>query len=1220
MGEETIKDFEAIKLKLASPEEILSWSHGEVLKPETINYRTHRAERDGLFCERIFGPEKDYECACGKYKKIRYKGIVCDKCGVEVTTSAVRRERMGHIKLAVPVSHIWFLRGVPSKMGLFLDISVKNLEKVIYFISYVIMSVDEDARQEALHNIDIEFKNKKKALKKAEIDAKQRNKELKKLEAKRSKARDELQRITKGQVISEVEYYKLSRKYGEVFEAGIGAEALRKMMEEIDLEKKKAELELRAEKTVGMQKRKVLRKLRLVKNFIKNKMRPEWMFWTVVPVIPPDLRPMVQLDGGRFATSDVNDLYRRVINRNNRLKRLMELKAPEVILRNEKRMLQEAVDALIDNSARKGKEVRTSSAQGRPLKSLADMLKGKQGRFRQNLLGKRVDYSGRSVIIVGPDLKVDECGVPKKMALEIFKPFVINKLIYEKELAPNIKIATHMIDEGIDEVWDALEEVIRDKYILLNRAPTLHRLSIQAFKPVLIEGNAIKLYPLVCQAFNADFDGDQMALHLPLSQEAQNEAATIMKSSSNLLKPATGHPIVNPTQDIVLGIYWMTRIEEGDKDKGGTFSSLEEAEMAYNFDKISIKSRINVPLPKESLLDNTDYKKGDLIETSLGRLLFNEILPDDFPFINKTLNKKDLRRIVARIINVYDREKAVNVLDNIKNIGFKFATQSGISWGFSDLITPPEKKQIIEEAEKQVEELNQHYQRGLLTNEERKAKVIDTWFSAIDRISHLVPKALPHDGPIFHIFDSGSRGSWGQTTQMSGIKGLVINPSSEIIELPVLSNFKEGFNVLEYFISTHGARKGTTDTALKTAVAGYLTRRLVDVCQDIIVREEDCGDDKGIIMHKSDGDDIGLGLDSRLVGRVILEDVKDGNKIIARKGELIDKEKAQQIAATGIEQIRVRSPLTCKTKHGVCQKCFGYDLGKNKLVELGEAVGIVTAQSIGEPGTQLTMRTFHAGGVAGEGDITQGLPRVEEILELRVPHEKALMSEVNGKVVDIRKAGQKKEIIIEPNRDFISPSKKSKREKKKQKEKNQIIYSLPINKRVLVNVGDLVTKGQQLSDGHLDIKALYRLRGKEDVQRYIIREVQNIYFFQGAAIDERYIEMVVRKMFSRVRITDSGATDFLTGQIVEKDIFEDVNSKLKEKDRAKGVELLMGITKVSLSSESFLSAASFQETARVLINAACDGKVDHLKGLKENVIIGKLIPAGTGFKREKRKK
>ncbi len=1223
MMEETIQDFDALQLAIASPDEILGWSHGEVTKPETINYRTHRPERDGLFCERIFGPEKDYECACGKYKKIRYKGIICDRCGVEVTASAVRRERMGHIKLAVPVSHIWFLRGVPSKMSLFLDVSVKDLERVIYFTSYIIMSVDDDARKEALKNIDTEYKNKKKNLEKSsKLTAKEKAKELKKLEEKKSTARDELYKLVKGKVISEVEYYNLSHKYGEVFEAGIGAEALRRMMEEINLEEKKADLEVKLEKAVGVQRKKILKQLQLVKHFIEHKMRPEWMFWTIVPVIPPDLRPMVQLDGGRFATSDVNDLYRRVINRNNRLKRLIELKAPEVILRNEKRILQEAVDALIDNSARKGKEVRTASAQSRALKSLADLLKGKQGRFRQNLLGKRVDYSGRSVIIVGPDLKFDECGMPKKMALEIFKPFVIHKLIYEKELAPNIKAASRLIEEGTNEVWDALEEVIQNKYILLNRAPTLHRLSIQAFRPTLIEGNAIKLYPLVCQAFNADFDGDQMALHLPLTDTAQKEAEEIMRSSANLLKPATGHPIVNPTQDIVLGIYWMTKIEDGLKGEGMVFSSVEEAYLAYNFDKIDLKAKIKAPLPKESILGDDRYHKGDLIETNLGRLIFNEKLPDDFPFVNEVLNKKVLQKVVATLIDDYP-DVAVETLDNIKQTGFHFSTLSGISWGYADLVTPPEKKKIIAEAEKKVEQFNQYYQQGLLTEEERKAKVIDTWFAAIDRIARLVPKALPPKGPIFQIFDSGSRGSWGQTTQMSGIKGLVINPASEIIELPVLSNFKEGFNVLEYFISTHGARKGTTDTALKTAVAGYLTRRLVDVCQDIIVQETDCHDEEGIIMYKSDGEDIGLGLDSRLVGRIILEDVKDSKgKIIARKGDLIDKIKAKQIADTGIEKIRIRSALTCKSHHGICQKCFGFDLGKNKIVELGAAIGIVTAQSIGEPGTQLTMRTFHAGGVAGEGDITQGLPRVEEILELRTPHEKALVSEVDGKVIEIKKEGQIKEIVIKPSKEIVPLEKKKQRKstKAKIKKNRYIIYSLPMNRRTLVSKGDLVTKGQQLSDGHLDLKTLYRLKGKEEVQRYIIREVQNIYFFQGAAIDERYIEVVVRKMFSRVRIIDEGKTDFLIGQIVEKNIFEEVNSKLKKADQAKGVELLMGITKVSLSTESFLSAASFQETERVLINAACEGKIDRLKGLKENVIIGKLIPAGTGYRKRKIKK
>jgi DNA-directed RNA polymerase subunit beta' len=1209
MIEESIHDFDALKLKIASPEEILAWSHGEVTKPETINYRTHRAERDGLFCERIFGPEKDYECYCGKYKKIRYKGVVCDKCGVEVTSSSVRRERMGHISLAVPVSHIWFLRGIPSKMSLFLDISIKKLERVIYFTSYVIISVDDEAKAEALKNVSSEFKKKRKELKNSkDLSDKQLKKALADLEIDYKKARDEVNSLQKGQILSEADYYHLSRKYGEIFEAGIGAEALRKMMENINLEERQKILQSQLEKATKNQRKRLLHKSQLVESFLRNEMRPEWMLLTVIPVIPPDLRPMVQLDGGRFATSDVNDLYRRVINRNNRLKRLKDLKAPEVILRNEKRMLQEAVDALIDNSARKGKEVRTSGAQSRVLKSLADMLKGKQGRFRQNLLGKRVDYSGRSVIIVGPELSLDECGVPKKMALEIFKPFVINKLIYEKELVANIKAASRFVEEESEEVWDTLEEVIQGKYILLNRAPTLHRLSIQAFKIILIEGSAIKLHPLVCQAFNADFDGDQMALHLPLSEAAQQEARNLMSASANLLKPATGQPIVSATQDIVLGIYWMTEIEQGAPGEGTIFSSPEEARFAYKQGKIKLRTKIKIPCAK---------KDGQIIETTLGRVIFNEKMPATFPFYNKTLDKKALKKIFADIIDKYDNTKVAELLDDIKRLGFHYSTKSGISWGYKDLITPPEKPAILVAAQKKVDEFNLHYREGLLTDEERKTKVIDTWFEAIDKISSLVPKALPKEGSIYHIFASGSRGSWGQTTQMSGIKGLVINPASEIIELPVISNFKEGFNALEYFISTHGARKGTTDTALKTAAAGYLTRRLIDVCQDIIIQEHDCGDNEGITMYLKDSEDIGLGFDSRLVGRVILEDIKQNGKIIAKKNELVDKRTAEKIAATGIKKIQVRSPLTCKAKHGLCQKCFGYDLGKNKLAEIGTAVGIITAQSIGEPGTQLTMRTFHAGGVAGEGDITQGLPRVEEILEIRSPHEQALIADVDGKVVKVKKIGDKQELVIDKSEELLDDKKIAKKSLKTKKEKNRRTYTLPINKRILVKEGELISKGQQLTDGHLDLKTLYRLRNKKDVQRYIIREIQDIYFFQGAAIDERYIEVVARKMFSRIRVLDSGKTDLLVGDVVARTVFDEANSHFPAKDQAKGKELLMGITKVSLSSESFLSAASFQETAKVLINAASSGRVDELKGLKENVIIGKLIPAGTGFQNKK---
>ncbi len=1267
-----VSDFQSIKLKLASPEEILSWSHGEVTKPETINYRTQRAEKDGLFCQKIFGPEKDWECACGKYRRIRYKGIVCDKCGVEVTRAAVRRERMGHIALAVPVSHIWFLRGVPSKMGLILDRSIQDLEKIIYFAGYVVTKINREEQNKVVEAIKREYKKKLKT--KNEKGKSLTVAEKAALKEQRDRAIREVRGLYLYQIISERDYRDLSLKYGQVFEAGTGAETLRKIFEEVNLEALSKQLTDQATKASPALKRKIQKRLRLIEGMLRAKMRPEWMFITMLPVIPPDLRPMVQLDGGRYATSDVNDLYRRVINRNNRLKRLIELKAPEVICRNEKRMLQEAVDALIDNTSRRGQVmVAASTGQKRVLKSLADMLKGKQGRFRQNLLGKRVDYSGRSVIVVGPELKLHQCGLPKHMALELFKPFVINKLI-EAGLAHNVRGAGRLIEEETDEVWSILEEVIKRRYVLLNRAPTLHRLGIQAFQPILIEGNAIQIHPIVCRAFNADFDGDQMAVHLPLSKDAQTEAKQIMLSSNNLLKPATGEPVAIPTKDIVLGCYWMTKIEDGLKGEGKIFGSSEEALLAKHFGQVHLKAKIKVRLPadsgsgadpKSSSKKNSSFgQKNDseqlsLVETSVGRIIFNEPLPDNMSFVNKTMNSRELRKLISWLISQYGIKKTAVVLDRIKRMGFKYATDSGISWGMDDLQIPAEKKGWLKEATDRVDLIRRQYEEGLLTDLERKSRIIEIWLNLTEKIAQRSREILDKRGSIFNIFDSGSRGSWGALTQMSAMKGLVVNPSGETIELPIKNSYKEGFDVLEYFISTHGGRKGMADTALKTATAGYLTRRLIDVCQEMVVRHEDCGDTKGIYVYREDEEDMGNSLASRIAGRISLETIKsplsgvervkkhgkdesnsrqtqkklksarlDGKeeKILVKRGQLIDKEIAQKIDEAGIDKVKIRSVISCQATDGICQKCYGYDLGRNELVKLGEAVGIVTAQAIGEPGTQLTLRTFHTGGVAGGQDITQGLPRVEEIFEVRPPRGRAVISEVNGRVKKVIKKGRQVAVQIESSEDNEKGSTKAagrgkgsarKLTSRTAGRKQPLLeYSLPAGMALWVGQGDLVARGQQLSEGHVDLRELYKVAGQEAVQRYIIKEVQQIYTFAGENIDDKHIEMIVRQMFSRLKIKDSGSTDFLSGQIVEKGQFQAANAKLTKKGKpATAQPLLLGITKVSLTTDSFLSAASFQETARVLIDASVQGKEDKLRGLKENVIIGKLIPAGTGFQK-----
>ena len=1208
-----VQDLEAIRIKLASPEEILNWSHGEITKPETINYRTQKAEKDGLFCEKIFGPSKDYECYCGKYRRIRYKGMICDRCGVEVTKSAVRRERMGHIKLACPVSHIWFLRGLPSRIGMVLDIPMQQLEKVIYFAAYIVTSVNEEAKKRVLEEIKKEYKIKLKAQNSKLLDARRqtprrvatKKKELKDaldgLKAAKDRAKEEVNNIKALRVFSEIEYYDYSLKYGEVFEAGTGAETLRKIFEKIDVKKEIQKLKKEEEKTVAISRRKILRRLRFLQGLVKSEIRPEWMFLTVIPVLPPDLRPMVQLDGGRYASSDLNDLYRRVINRNNRLKYLLEISAPEVIVRNEKRMLQEAVDALIDNGMRKGILTTATTGGRRLLKSLADMFKGKQGRFRQNLLGKRVDYSGRSVIVVGAQLKLHQCGLPKKMALELFKPFVIKRIL-DKELAYNVRGASKLIEQETDEVWAILEEVVKDKFVLLNRAPTLHRLGIQAFQPVLIEGESIEIHPMVCKAFNADFDGDQMAVHVPLSKKAQEEAKTIMLSSLNLLKPATGTPVIAPTQDIILGCYWITKIKKGAKGEGKNFSDPEEAIMAYEHGDVDLRAKIKVRMNKEpsSLLRNSVP-----CETSVGRILFNETLPDDHVFVDKTMNSKRLEKIVGEIISKYKQEVIEETLDKIKNLGFESATVSGITWGMDDLIVPPEKEGIIKAAEKEIEIIDTHFRRGLLSKEEKSSKVIEVWTKAKSEIEKLVPKTLPETGSIFSMVDSGARGSWAQPVQMAGMKGLVINPAGQIIELPVKSSFKEGFDVLEYFISTHGARKGTADTALRTSTAGYLTRRLVDVSHEVVVFEEDCKDQEGFDIFKKDADELGQDFAYKVVGRIALEGIKG----IVKKGEVIDWQAVKKITEQGIKKVKVRSPIRCKSIRGICQKCYGWDLGANQLVKKGSAVGIIAAQAIGEPGTQLTMRTFHTGGVAGGSDITFGLPRVQEIFEARIPGGKAEISKNEGKILEIT-----------PDRviKIRIKNKELRIKNKSQKAKDDIVeYKIPAKTAIFVEKDQDIEKGQQLCEGSLDLKELFKLRGKEEAQRYISKEIQRIYVSQGAVIHDKHVEVIIRQMFSRVKIKEAGDSNFAIGEIIEESKFLEENIKLKKekKKTAKAVTILLGISRVSLTTDSFLSAASFQETSRVLIRAALEGKEDKLRGLKENVIIGKLIPAGTGFKK-----
>ncbi|MEK7167485.1 MAG: DNA-directed RNA polymerase subunit beta', partial [Patescibacteria group bacterium] len=1205
----------------------------------------------------------------------------------------VRRERMGHISLSTPVTHIWFLRGVPSRIGLALDAPIQALERVVYFASFVIISVNEDLKTETLNQLRLEYKQYRKQIE-SESDrkieqaksedkraedivklAEQKDAKLRELEETLSVAELELKELKPLKIISEHQFHNLSLKYGHVFEASTGAEAIRELLAKIDLEKTLSELEIQVVKAVGAKKDRLTRRIKFLNHLIKNKLRPEWMILTTVPIIPPDLRPMVPLDGGRFATSDLNDLYRRVINLNNRLKQLLELNAPEVITRNEKRMLQEAVDALIDNNARHGKTVMASTGQKRMLKSIADMLKGKQGRFRQNLLGKRIDYSGRSVIVVGPELRLDQCGLPKIMALELFKPFIISKLI-KNGLVHNVRSANRYIEAGHDEVFDILEEVVKGAYVFLNRAPTLHRLGIQAFKPKLIEGRAIQIHPLVCSAFNADFDGDQMAVHVPLTDGAVKEAREIMLSTKNLLKPAHGQPVVTPNQDIVWGCYYLTALKEMENHRN--FSSFNEALMAKERGIITLQDQIKIKFSKkaEAGKGKKGKKKDDseTILTSLGRILFNLVMPVDFRFVNDHINKGKLGKILGEILYNFGNEETVRVLDDLKKMGFTYLTQSGQSLGMGDLAEVPEREELIKVGDQELDRVESQYQMGLLTEDERHEKIIELWLNVNNKVLEKAKTALDKNSSIFSMIDSGARGSWGQLSQMIGMKGPVVNPAYEVIELPVKGNFKKGFNVLEFFISTHGARKGLTDTALRTSSAGYLTRRLVDVAQDAVVANEDCGDKEGLILTKKESIVMGQNLIDRILGRYLVAEIRDPktNDIIVKKDELVTEKATDKLKELDLGEVNVRSILSCKNVRGVCQKCYGYDLGHNKLVKLGTAVGIIAAQSVGEPGTQLTMRTFHTGGVASEGDITQGLPRVEEIFEVRAPKAKAIIAEVSGQVSikegqreikdangkTIMKASAKDRVLqisynqeVEKKLSFENKKKAvlavedgvtvkmgqllfSESEKQVTApadgvvkiEKNGVAitleelgvkeYLIPSGKSILVKEGDMVEAGEQLTEGSLDLHQAYRLRGQEFVQKYILKEIQHIYSSQGQKLNDKHVETIIRQMFSKVNIKDAGESDLMPGEVVEYLDVVKANKELKEKGKTEVVfeRLLLGITKVSLSTRSWLAAASFQETAKVLIDAAVTGKTDDLSGLKENIIIGRLIPAGTGFR------
>ena len=1152
--------FEAIKIGLASPELIREWSYGEVKKPETINYRTLKPERDGLFCERIFGPQKDWECHCGKYKKVRFKGKICERCGVEVTKSKVRRERMGHIELAAPVSHIWYFKGIPSRMGLVLDMSPRLLEKVLYFASYIVTDPGDTP-------------------------------------------------LMKKQILTEKEYRDMVEKYEDDFKAEMGAEAIKKLLAEIDLEELSAQLRAELKDASGQKKLRIIKRLEVIEAFRQSGNRPEWMILDVVPVIPPELRPMVQLDGGRFATSDLNDLYRRVINRNNRLKRLLELGAPDIIVRNEKRMLQEAVDALIDNG-RRGRPV--TGPNNRPLKSLSDMLKGKQGRFRQNLLGKRVDYSGRSVIVVGPDLKIYQCGLPKEMALELFKPFVMKKLV-EDGVANNIKSAKKMVERARTEVWDALEVVIKEHPVMLNRAPTLHRLGIQAFEPILVEGRAIKLHPLVCTAFNADFDGDQMAVHVPLSAEAQAEARLLMLSANNLLKPQDGMPVTVPSQDMVLGSYYLT-IDREEKGTGVIFANEDEALLAYQQGYVGIHSPIKVRVFREI----EGKMESKIVPATVGRLIFNQAVPQDLGFVDRTqpghefdleisfsCGKKELGKIIAACIKRHDFARTAHLLDDIKALGFKYSTIGAMTVSVSDMTIPDEKYTLIAETEKRVARIDRQFKRGLITDDERYRLVVEEWEQTIKDVTKALNDCLDRFNPIFMMSNSGARGSMNQIRQLAGMRGLMANTAGKTIEIPIKANFREGLSVLEYFISSRGARKGLADTALRTADSGYLTRRLVDVSQDVIIREHDCGTDDGIwVFEISDGNQVIEPFADRLIGRYLVEDFKDANgNVLVSKDKLMTEDDAKIITDAGVTRIKIRSVLTCRARHGVCAKCYGSNLASRTEIGIGEAVGIIAAQSIGEPGTQLTMRTFHTGGVAGN-DITQGLPRVEELFEARKPKRAATLSENAGVVsVDDSRKGSTRPITV------------TDRETGESK-----VYQVPLGQPLKVQDGEEIAMGTALTEGALNPHDVLRTRDVEAVQAYLIQEVQRVYRQQGVDINDRHIEVIVRQMMRKVRVENQGDTELLPGSMVDIFEFEDANEEGAKKAAAEGKEfepatytpVLLGITKASLATDSFLSAASFQETTRVLTEAAIKGKVDPLLGLKENVIIGKLVPAGSG--------
>lgn len=1260
-----ILDFDAITVSVSSPDDILGWSHGEVTKPETINYRTQKPERGGLFCERIFGPTKNWECYCGKYKRIRYKGVVCEKCGVEVTRSIVRRERMGHIKLAVPIAHIWYLRSTPSRIGLLLDLPIKHIEQVVYFAAYIVTDVDQKAKEEAIvelentykqkkKEVQLEFqkgnkqkasKNKKKVKGENLMDEEEFNERVKSLEENYLLAKEQLKNLEIGKILSEINYRDLAMQFGHVFHAGIGSEAIRNIITKIDLsafiEERKNELK----KTSGQKQKKIMKRLKLASSLLKAGIKPEWMVLTILPVLPPDLRPMVQLDGGRFAASDLNDLYRRVINRNNRLKRLLEIGAPEVICRNEKRMLQEAIDTLLNSDARVSKTTFNVNER-RKLRSLSDMLKGKQGRFRQNLLGKRVDYSGRSVIVVGPTLKPYQCGIPKEMALKLFKPFVIGHLIRDG-LAYNVKNAERVITSNKKEVWDILERVTAEYFVLLNRAPTLHRLGIQAFQPILIEGKAIQIHPLVCAAFNADFDGDQMAVHVPLSAKAQEEAKTIMKSSNNLLKPSSGEPIITPTQDMVLGCYYLTRMKDETANPVMIFVDTDEALRAYGNKCIGLQDKIRVRI------------KGQLHDTTVGRIMFNlSCFPEDMWFINKTMTKKEIKRLIADQFDKIGHEKTSEIADNVKAIGFKYATISGVSIGYNDMVIPREKQTVVEESTETVKRIINKYWKGWITSEERHNSVVRVWAEAKRQIADKMKQQYNKNNHIFMMVESGARGDWGQVTQLSGMKGLVANPAGRTIELPITSNLKEGFSILEYFNATHGGRKGKSDTALKTSEAGYLTRRLVDSVQDIVIRETDCGSQEGVLISQDESSKIGESFEQRILGRTLAENLTDPKtgEVIAEKGSCITSQVIQDMKKKEINSIISFSILTCRTENGICQKCYGIDLSNNKPVSIGTPVGIIAAQSIGEPGTQLTMRTFHMGGVAEGSDITQGLTRVEELFEARNPKTPAHIAEIGG-IVTIKKKKEHIEVTVKSTElgsdsytlygDFQSLVKKGDEIKPKQviarstaekntirahhggviesvadrhiivrhDQKQEILYKIPLGLTLVVKDKVTVNAGDPLTIGHLDLKALMEIRGIAAVQRYIMNEVQHIYASQGQTINDKHIEIIVKQMLSKVRILDPGESTFLPGEITNYMRYERGNEKLRVegKKEAYGERLLLGITKISLYTDSWLSAASFQETIRVLVEAAITKKMDYLDGLKENVIIGRLIPAGEIF-------